>query len=127
MKKLILTSTLLYSLNSFATGGMYCSGIDSTQDKQTDITFNVGTSRVIGNPLLGNIQMTAGNKSFVIEKDRITNYLNYKNEIRIIALDEDFNEIEFYFEYNYKKEIGSLSYRTKNTNLKSKNIKCDFE
>lgn len=128
MKSLLLISLLAMSFNSYATGGFYCSAVVKNLKSEKHITFNAGTSRVDGQPLLTPISVTINEVELLeISTESVVNYWNYQNEFKILALDSNFETPIFELNYNYKQEKGSLKIKIENSIYKTNLVTCEFE
>lgn len=97
LKALLLLSTTLLSLNSFATGSLYCA------TEQTEYEFFASTGRVYGNPIVGGL-LVNNNVSEETEEylnSQIVGYWNMGDDLKLAVTDDQAMELLYLIEAKY--------------------------
>lgn len=118
MKKTLALVLTLLSLQSLATGTLYC------ESKKKDFVLDGTLGRMQGSPLVGNTYIKINGEEISLERERILNYWNNDDEVKILAIDEDFNNL--FFKLETKKNIfGKFKGKVQTLDQKFK-VECFF-
>lgn len=130
MKTLVVMMSLLFSMNAMATGGFLCTAKIDTKDAQVDVQISGNTGRVSGNPLIADLQIGIDGLSdlqFSIPKNQIVGYWNQGAELKINALNSDFEKSQVLLEYNIETTEGSLDFDFQGIKAVTTDLNCIFE
>ena len=112
-----IVSITVFSLNAYASGGVYCKG--------SNIQVSWGTSHMTGSPRYGNpLTIEIGEKKETIQEQQIVGYYVHSDMILLLALDKEMNNTLLDLRYNSKNRKPSfVVYDEKRYSLKE----CLFE
>jgi len=109
---------LLLSTQAFATGGFDC----ATADKKIEVYGTTG--RFYGNPLVGELTLVVDGVENKITKDLILGYWNSGDDLKILAIDSDYNEPQL--ELIVKRTLRGDKFKGK-LKLKDQTVKITCE
>jgi hypothetical protein len=117
--KLILSSLLLLlSVQSMATGSVYC------ESKNAEFVLEGTVGRVTGDPLVGETYLKIEEEVNSIPRDQVVNYWSDEQEIKMLILDEQMNEVVLKLEVK-KNIFGNFKGKAKTAN-KTYKVNCPF-
>ena len=117
--KLILSSILMMiSIQTMATGSIYC------ESKNADFVIEGTVSRMYGDPLVGETYLKIEEEVSSIAKSQVVNYWSDEKEIKLLILDSEFNEVILKLEAK-KNIFGNFKGEAKTAN-KTYKINCPF-
>ena len=85
MKALAVLIVSLLSLQTFATGSVYC------ESKNKDFTIEASVARMYGSPVIGDIYISLEGESLILAKDQLVNYWSDANSLKMLILDDNYN------------------------------------
>jgi hypothetical protein len=130
MKTILASVSLLISMNAFATGGFTCDAKINNADAQVDIQISANTGRVMGSPIVGDLNIGidgASDLQFTIPTNQIVGFWNYGSDLMIHALDAEAETSQVLLKYNLETEKGSLEFNFQGIKAVTTDITCQFE
>ncbi len=131
MKAFFLSLILSLSFShAWATGNTLCT-IANGPDTLSSLELSFGTSRIDGSPIISDIELFGNgayfrDDSMTIPKNQIVNYKNYKNELFILALDNNLENVVLELSYNFKTKKGKIVYTTNDLRtVRPKFVECN--
>ncbi len=117
MKSILILTMTLISTQSFATGTLFC------ESKDQSFSVEGSVARMYGDPLVGSLYVKAPGAELEIKKDQVINYWSDGDEVKLLALDSDFNLPVLKLET--KKRFGKLKGKA-TFNNKSFKVECFY-
>jgi len=115
MKALTLVMLTMICGQALATGTLYC----ESKDKSFVLEGTIG--RMNGDPLIGSTYVLADGKEYEVKREQVINYWSDADEIKLMALDSDFNKTLVKLET--KKRFGKFKGYAKVNDVKYK-VQC---
>jgi hypothetical protein len=105
-KSLLVLSTTIFSLQSFATGSLYC------VTPQTEYEIFASTARVFGNPIIGgllvNNNLTEETQEFL--NSQIVGYWNMGDDLKLAVIDEQAMGLQFVIKAKFVSSDNGPTY-----------------
>lgn len=118
MKTIISSLLLLLSVQSFATGSVYC------ESKNAEFVLEGTVGRMAGDPLVGDTYLKIEEEVSSIPRSQVVNYWSDQDEIKLLILDSEMNEVILKLEAK-KNVFGNFKGEAKTAN-KTYKINCPF-
>lgn len=127
MKSTIALSALLFSLNSFASGGFFCDAKVTTLMDQTDIQISGPTGHVVGNPLIGDITIAVDGTEAKISKTQVVGYWGEGPLLQLHVVDPQAQYSVIILNYDQNSGTGELVLDYGEVVARTYDVSCSFE